>query len=76
MAQCSRTTSKPTKSGVFFLTKFGFAEGATAVTYVDNIRHYEGMLALQDLSNSWISPPIKLDKLLPPRLNETASPVL
>jgi len=60
----------------FSLTKFGFAEGATAVTYVDNIRHYEGMLALQDLSNSWISPPIKLDTLLPPRLNETASPVL
>lgn len=57
-------------------TKFGFAEGQTAVTYVDNIRHYEGMLALQNLPGSKISPPISLEGLLPESLQASHSPVL
>jgi len=57
-------------------TKFGFAEGQTAVTYVDNIRHYEGMLALQNLPGSKISPPISLEELLPESLQASHSPVL
>jgi len=57
-------------------TKFGFAEGQTAVTYVDNIRHYEGMLALQNLPGSKISPPISLQGLLPESLQGSHSPVL
>ena len=57
-------------------TKFGFAEGQTAVTYVDNIRHYEGMLALQNLPGSKISPPISLEGLLPESLQRSHSPVL
>jgi len=60
----------------FPITKFGFAEGQTAVTYVDNIRHYEGMLALQNLPDSRISPPIVLDDLLPEYLQKTHSPIL
>ena len=60
----------------FPITKFGFAEGQTAVTYVDNIRHYEGMLSLQNLPHSRISPPIVLDDLLPEYLQKTHSPIL
>ena len=60
----------------FPITKFGFADGATAVTYVDNIRHYEGMLALQGLPNQRIAPPIQLNTLLPASLSDTTSPVL
>ena len=60
----------------FPITKFGFAEGQTAVTYVDNIRHYEGMLSLQNLPHSRISPPIVLDNLLPEYLQKTHSPIL
>ena len=58
------------------MTKFGFAEGATAVTYVDNIRHYEGMLALQGLPDQRIAPPIELDTLFPARFSDAISPVL
>ena len=60
----------------FPMTKFGFAEGATAVTYVDNIRHYEGMLALQGLPDQRIAPPIELDTLFPARFSDAISPVL
>ena len=52
--------------------KFGFAEGQTAVTYVDNIRHYEGMLALQNLPGSKL-PPISL-KTLPSRCKRLTHP--
>ena len=58
------------------MTKFGFAEGATAVTYVDNIRHYEGMLTLQGLPDQRIAPPIELDTLFPERFSDAISPVL
>lgn len=65
------------KNPAFFpMTKFGFADGATAVTYVDNIRHYEGMLALQGLPNQRIAPPIQLNTLFPARLRNATSPVL
>ena len=46
------------------------------MTYVDNIRHYEGMLSLQNLPHSRISPPIVLDDLLPEYLQKTHSPIL
>ena len=60
----------------FSLTKFGFAEGPQAVTYVDNIRHYEGMLKLQALPESRIAPPIEVDTLLPDSLRSITLPVL
>lgn len=60
----------------FSMTKFGFAEGATAATYVDNIRHYEGMLALQGLPDQRIAPPVQLNTLFPARLRDATSPIL
>jgi len=58
------------------MTRFGFAEGNQAVTYVDNIRHYEGMLALQSLPTSRLSPPLQVETLLPAYLRGKPLPVL
>ena len=60
----------------FPMTKFGFAEGEQAVTYVDNIRHYEGLLSFQNLPERRISPPIQVDALLPDHLRRAELPVL
>ena len=60
----------------FPMTKFGFAEGEQAVTYVDNIRHYEGLLSFQNLPEHRISPPIQVDTLFPAYLRQAALPVL
>ena len=60
----------------FPMTKFGFAEGEQAVTYVDNIRHYEGLLSFQNLPERRISPPIQVDALLPEHLRRAELPVL
>ena len=60
----------------FPMTKFGFAEGPQAVTYVDNIRHYEGMLKLQTLPEDRLAPPIEVDTLLPESLRAIAFPIL
>jgi membrane-bound lytic murein transglycosylase F len=60
----------------FPITKFGFADGEQAVTYVDNIRHYKGLLSLQGLSESRLSPPIEVDVLLPDSLRRAQLPVL
>ena len=61
---------------VFRMTKFGFADGPQAVTYVDNIRHYEGMLKLQSLPEDRIAPPIDVGTLLPESLRAITLPVL
>jgi membrane-bound lytic murein transglycosylase F len=61
---------------IFPMTRFGFAEGNQAVTYVDNIRHYEGMLALQSLPTSRLSPPLQVETLLPAHLRGKPLPVL
>ena len=61
---------------VFARTRFGFAEGKQAVTYVDNIRHYEGILTLEGLPTSRLSPPIKVETLLPEHLRGAPLPVL
>jgi membrane-bound lytic murein transglycosylase F len=61
---------------IFPMTRFGFAEGNQAVTYVDNIRHYEGMLALESLPTSRLSPPLQVETLLPAHLRGKPLPVL
>ncbi len=43
--------------------RHGFARGQEAVTYVDNIRHYQATLALQDIPSQTISAPLNLQKL-------------
>lgn len=60
----------------FPMTKFGFAQGEQAVSYVDNIRHYEGLLSFQNLPENRISPPIQVDALLPDHLRRAELPVL
>ena len=60
----------------FSATKFGFAEGEQAVTYVDNIRHFEGLLSFQNLPEHRISPPIQVEELLPDHLRRAELPVL
>ena len=60
----------------FPMTKFGFAEGEQAVTYVDNIRHYEGLLSFQNLPEHRISPPIQVDTGFPAYLRQAELPVL
>ena len=60
----------------FPMTKFGFAEGEQAVTYVDNIRLYEGLLSFQNLPEHRISPPIQIDALFPAYLRQAELPVL
>lgn len=46
-------------------TRYGFARGKEAVTYVDNIRHYYSVLKLQDVPGNLIAPPIATATLLP-----------
>lgn len=60
----------------FSTTKYGFADGAQTVTYVDNIRHYEGMLRLQDIPGNRIRPPIDTAALLPQPISEWVLPFL
>ena len=60
----------------FPMTKFGFAEGQQAMTYVDNIRHYEGLLSFQNLPERSISPPIQVDAWHPDHLRRAELPVL
>ncbi|MEL0152388.1 MAG: membrane-bound lytic murein transglycosylase MltF [Halieaceae bacterium] len=43
--------------------RHGFARGQEAVTYVDNIRHYQATLALQDIPSQTISVPLNLEEL-------------
>lgn len=45
-------------------TRYGFARGKEAVTYVDNIRHYFSALQLKGMPNNRIQPPINMRKLL------------
>ena len=61
---------------VFTSTKYGFAEGGQAVTYVDNIRHYEGILQLQSLPDQRLSPPLEVKALLPEHLRDVSLPIL
>ena len=58
------------------MTKFGFAVGEQAVTYVDNIRHFEGLLFLQSLPEHRMSPPIQVAALLPDYPRGAELPVL
>ena len=46
-------------------TRYGFARGQEAVTYVDNIRHYYSVLKLQEVPSNLLTPPIAANTLLP-----------
>ncbi len=46
-------------------TRYGFARGQEAVTYVQNIRHYYSILEWQDIPDSMPQPPVVTDTYLP-----------
>jgi membrane-bound lytic murein transglycosylase F len=48
---------------VYPTTRFGFARGQEAVTYVDNIRQYHSILQLQSVPDSRLQPPVDTNAL-------------
>lgn len=48
--------------------KRGYARGREAATYVQNIRHYRGILEWQDIARNQPPPPIEPSEHLPPAL--------
>ena len=45
--------------------RHGYARGNEAVTYVQNIRHYQGILEWQDIARNKPLPPIETEQYLP-----------
>ena len=52
---------------IYPTTRFGFARGEEAVTYVDNIRHYYSVLQLQSLPENRLQPPTNSSELIAER---------
>lgn len=48
--------------------KHGYARGQEAATYVQNIRHYYGILEWQDIADNKPLPPIQVEDYMPPQL--------
>ncbi|KZX59408.1 lytic transglycosylase F [Halioglobus sp. HI00S01] len=53
------------KSRYFETLRYGYARGQEAATYVQNIRHYQGILAWQDIAAQQPLPPIDVAPLVP-----------
>ncbi len=53
------------KSPHYQSTRYGYARGLEAVTYVQNIRHYYNILHWQELPEQQQGPPIALEAYLP-----------
>lgn len=49
--------------------KYGYARGQEAATYVQNIRHYQGILQWQDIADAQPPAPIRTADYLPPQLH-------
>ncbi|TDG14915.1 membrane-bound lytic murein transglycosylase MltF [Seongchinamella unica] len=52
--------------------RHGYARGKEAVTYVQNIRHYRGILQWQDIARNKPRPPIDTGQYLPATLEKTS----
>ena len=59
------------KSPHYLDTRYGYARGLEAVTYVQNIRHYYNTLQWQDLPGQQHPPPLALDAYLPDSLQHS-----
>ena len=59
------------KSAHYKTTRYGYARGVEAATYVRNIRHYQNILNWQDIADNKPLPPIRIDDYLPPMLQGT-----
>lgn len=53
------------KSQYYSKTRYGYARGSEAVTYVQNIRHYFNILSWQELPDQQTTPPMKINEHLP-----------
>tara|TARA_R110001599_G_scaffold353851_2_gene600192 strand:+ start:15850 stop:17298 length:1449 start_codon:yes stop_codon:yes gene_type:complete len=53
------------KSVHYKTTRYGYARGVEAATYVKNIRHYQNVLNWQDISDNKPLPPLEMEKYLP-----------
>ena len=53
------------KSSHYKKTRYGYARGVEAATYVQNIRHYHNILNWQDISDNKPLPPLKIEDYLP-----------
>ena len=58
------------KSQFYKTTRYGYARGLEAVTYVQNIRHYYSILQWQEIPGNNAQPPISIEELLPPEIRE------
>ena len=51
-------------------TRYGYARGLEAVTYVQNIRHYYSVLAWQDIPDNKPLPPLRIEEFIPQSVRE------
>jgi membrane-bound lytic murein transglycosylase F len=58
------------KSKHYKTTRYGYARGHEAVTYVQNIRHYYSILAWQNIPENRTEPPLKADDYIPEAVRE------
>ncbi|MEM8659765.1 MAG: membrane-bound lytic murein transglycosylase MltF [Pseudomonadota bacterium] len=59
------------KAAYYNKTRYGYARGVEAATYVKNIRHYLNVLRWQDISDNKPPPPLNVDDYLPDVLRES-----
>ena len=59
------------KSAHYKNTRYGYARGVEAATYVKNIRHYQNVLNWQDISDNKPLPPLEIKDYLPKVLRES-----
>jgi len=58
------------KSKHYQTTRYGYARGLEAVTYVQNIRHYFSILEWQDIPDHKVLPPLRTEEYLPAVLRD------
>ena len=61
------------KSKWYKTTRYGYARGNEAVSYVQNIRLYHNMLAWQEVASTREKPPISVTQYVPNILQDTLS---
>ena len=58
------------KSKFFQTTRYGYARGREAATYVQNIRHYYSILEWQDIAGNKPSPPVRTEDFVPVQIED------
>jgi peptidoglycan lytic transglycosylase F len=60
------------KKAYYKKTRYGYARGMEAVTYVQNIRHYHSILQWQEIPQQLALPPLKADEYFPSELKRVS----